>query len=124
MGYYNLREDISSDYHVRMDSSCNGGENECNRDFHLYKLSEINALLIVADPKCEACRFDPEFDVGPVEVEDSRENCELPRRYRKRQEKSCFATDDNEISECNSGSMRLSYGTAELIAALLAPLIT
>ena len=32
-------------------------------------MSEINALLIVADPKCEACRFEPEFDVGPVEGE-------------------------------------------------------
>ena len=35
----------------------------------IFQLSEINALLIVADPKCEACRFDPEFDVGPVEGE-------------------------------------------------------
>ena len=41
---------------------------KCQPHF-VFQLAEINALLIVADPKCEACRFEPEFDVGPVEGE-------------------------------------------------------
>ena len=37
--YYNLRPDIASDYHDRMDSACNGGETDFNRDYHLYKVT-------------------------------------------------------------------------------------
>ena len=42
--YYNLRPDISADYHVRMDSACSGGDAECTRDFHLYKVIELQYL--------------------------------------------------------------------------------
>ena len=41
-----------------------------NLTWYSLQLSEINALLIVADPKCEACIFEPEFDVGPIEGEN------------------------------------------------------
>lgn len=52
-----------SKFHSRVLGKCkNNAEFECMRDFHLYKLDSINALLIVADPKCENCRFDPYKD--------------------------------------------------------------
>ena len=51
-------------YRDRISSVCD--RIECNRTFHLYRLKNINGLLIVADNKCSYCKGRFYFD-GPVE---------------------------------------------------------
>ncbi len=64
--YYNLKPSARPEIHARF--TCGG----CNRDFHVYRLDEsggggINALLIVADPRCPDCETSKDFEDGPVE---------------------------------------------------------
>ena len=66
-----LNENSSPEYHERMSSvNCGGSAVECKRDYHLYKLSKINALFIVSDARCEACYLPP-FATGSDEGEKS-----------------------------------------------------
>lgn len=62
-----LKADSAPEYHERMSSvNCGGNAVECKRDYHLYKMSKINALFIVSDARCEACYLPP-FAVGADE---------------------------------------------------------
>lgn len=53
--------------HDRIDVTCKGIH--CVRQFHSYRLRNLNAIMIVADPKwCDFCKPPPLFD-GPLEGE-------------------------------------------------------
>jgi hypothetical protein len=51
-------------YRDRISATCDGFD--CNRTFHLYRMKNINGILIVADNKCSFCKGKSYFD-GPVE---------------------------------------------------------
>ena len=51
------------------DATSGGGVDNavsCRRDFHVYVMSNINGMLIVADPKCARC-FVQAYKDGPQE---------------------------------------------------------
>ncbi len=55
--------------HSQLTSDCNASSSvssECRRDLHVYLLEDINVILAVADPKCDAC-FEQPYKDGPVE---------------------------------------------------------
>ena len=61
-----LKPDVPGKYRDRLESTCDGAP--CIRDFHMYKMQNINALLVIADPAdiCKLCPVKPYFD-RPVE---------------------------------------------------------
>ncbi len=71
---WSLRPGAPRELHSQMTSECNTSsttsasakQSDCRRDLHVYILRDINAILAVADPKCDAC-FEEPFKDGPVE---------------------------------------------------------
>lgn len=54
---------VANDFHQRIfGDECK----KCNRDYHLYKLENINSLLIVSDPQCANCHV-PSYKDKPIE---------------------------------------------------------
>ena len=64
---WSLKADIANEYHRRLAFPCDPDDAEDrNRDYHLYKMSNINGLLIVIDPIVQSCKGEP-YKNGPQE---------------------------------------------------------
>jgi len=94
------------------------------RKYHLYRMQNINAILIVVDPPEKPHKFDGKREVygdGPRKISNDGDSCLLPPRYRKRP-KNCYSYDEREIYECNKGSMGKQttlHGTILLVTAAM-----
>ena len=62
-----LKQNIP-EYHTKLYGKCGDAnqEQECMRNYHLYKLNALNAMLVVADAQCKNCYVEPYKD-GPQE---------------------------------------------------------
>ena len=107
-------------YNGSLDISCQGMHYK--RDVFAYKLKNLNAIMVFAEPELyHTCKKALIFD-GPLEGIISRlmkyilnfenrmiyiavpsaEDCVLPKRYRSRPT-DCFAVHGDEVFECKSG---------------------
>ena len=113
--HWEWRDEIEK-HHGRIEVNCRG--THCEREIHAYKLKNLNAIMVFAEPKwCTSCksRFDL-FD-GPHEI-PSNNTCSLPNRYRSRPE-DCFAVHEDEVMECKSSATLTSTFSSLIIPALV-----
>ena len=121
----------------KIDANCQGIQNSCKRMMYSYKLNNLNALMVIADPLCISCKLTPRFD-GPLEGKTklsfykrfffililslfsvpSGEDCHLPNRYRRRPEE-CFATHEAEVYSCSSSAPDLKFKNQILLSVLI-----
>ncbi len=67
---WHLSEAAKSEYHGRVSSRCN--DVECKRDFHVFLLPSLNAVLVVAEPRCDTCHVPADLTDEPVEGRSGR----------------------------------------------------